>query len=65
MTKQTGSARKPKFRVGQRVWSKMHNRMVTIKEVVWDRDHSLHGYFLEGLPMYWLEYNLRIRRWRS
>ncbi len=60
-----GKGRNPKFRVGQRVWSRMHNRTVTIRKIVWDRDYKLHGYFLEGLPMYWLEYNLRIKRERG
>jgi len=50
---------KPKFSIGQRVFSKMHGCPVFVRKIVWDRDHSLWGYFFHGRPMYWLEYNLR------
>jgi hypothetical protein len=54
-----GSKGKPKFAAGDRVWSRMHGRIVTVRKVVWDADHKLWGYFFNRLPMYWLEYNLR------
>jgi hypothetical protein len=50
---------KPKFRVGQKVWSRQHDRSVTIRKIVMDRDYKIPGYYFKGLPMYWLEYNLR------
>ena len=51
--------RKPKFRVGELVFSRMHERNATIRKVVFDQQFEMYGYFLSGLPMYWLEYNLR------
>lgn len=51
--------RKPKFSVGQQVWSRQHGKRVRIRKIVFDTGHRLYGYFFHGLPMYWLEYNLR------
>jgi len=50
--------RNPKFEVGEHVWSRQHERIVTIRKIVWDQDYRMWGYFFRGLPMYWLEYNL-------
>jgi hypothetical protein len=57
--KKPAKRKPPKFRVGQRVWSKFHQRRVMIRKIVWDSEFNLPGYFFHGLPMYWLEYNLK------
>ena len=49
----------PKFRAGDKVRSRFHDKVVTVRKVVWDEEYQIYGYFLSGLPMYWLEYNLR------
>jgi hypothetical protein len=62
--KRRGQAKRkpdPKFKVGDRVWSRQHERMVEIRSIVWDDQFWTWGYFFRGLPMYWLEYNLRAK----
>lgn len=51
--------REPKFHVGETVWSRIHEKFLEVRVIVWDDDYRMWGYFLRGVPMYWLEYNLR------
>ena len=51
--------KRAKYGVGDKVRSRMHGKVCTVRKVVWDMDYQLYGYFFKGHPMYWLEYNLR------
>ena len=51
--------RRPKFQVGDRIFSKNHRKILTISGRCFDAEDGVYRYLFRGYPMVWNENGLR------